>query len=57
MDDEKIIEGGKITLLAGAGAGAGALVATTAAIALAGPMAIGAGIACIAYGVIKIFKK
>lgn len=57
MDDEKIIEGGKITLLAGAGAGAGALVATTAAIALAGPMAIGAGIACIAYGVIRIFKK
>lgn len=57
MEDEK---GKAKTLVAGigaAGGAAGAAIAAATGIAFAAPIAIGAGIACLAYGIIKMVKK
>ena len=50
---EQIEETGKTLKVATAGAAVGAVIATAAGIAFAVPIAIGAGVATLAYGVIK----
>ena len=47
----------EISGIAAAGAVAGYAVAIATSVALAAPMGIGAGIACIGYGVIRFLKR
>ena len=56
MKDEKTTETGLVAGISAAGAGVGALIATSAGIAFAVPIAIGAGVACIGYAVAKAKK-
>lgn len=56
MKDEKTTETGLVTTIGAAGAGVGALIATSAGIAFAIPVALGAGIACIGYAIAKATK-
>lgn len=53
MKDEKTTETGLVAVIAAAGAGVGALIATSAGIAFAIPIALGAGVACIGYAIAK----
>ena len=53
MKDEKTKESATVALISAAGGGVGALIATSAGIAFAIPIAIGAGVACIGYAVAK----
>ncbi|WP_164905162.1 hypothetical protein [Aequorivita ciconiae] len=53
MNDEKTTEGKIVAAIGAAGAGVGALIAASAGIAFAIPIALGAGIACIGYAVVK----
>lgn len=53
MNDEKTKETTAVAAISAAGAGVGALIAATAGIAFAIPIALGAGIACIGYAVAK----
>jgi hypothetical protein len=57
MEDEQMKEAGKIGIIGTAGGAAGAAVAVAAGITFAVPMAIGAGIGCLSYGIIKWVKK
>ena len=53
MIDEKTTETGIVAAIGAAGAGVGALIAASAGIAFAIPIAVGAGIACFGYAVAK----
>ena len=53
MKDEKTTETGLVAAIGSAGAVVGALIATSAGIAFAIPIALGAGIACIGYAIAK----
>ena len=53
MNAEKTKETAAVATIGAAGAGVGALIAATAGIAFAIPIALGAGIACIGYAVAK----
>lgn len=57
MDDEKIKASTTVATISTAGASVGAAVALATGISFTIPMAIGAGISCLAYGTIKAFKK
>ncbi|MEO8934238.1 MAG: hypothetical protein ABI295_08010 [Xanthomarina sp.] len=54
MKDEKTTEIGLVAAIGAAGAGVGALIATSAGIAFAVPIALGTGIACIGYAIAKV---
>ena len=56
MKDEKTTETGIVAAIGAAGAGVGALIATSAGIAFAIPIALGAGVACIGYAIAKATK-
>lgn len=53
MKDEKKTETSIVATIGAAGAGVGALIAASAGIAFAIPIAIGAGLACLGYAVAK----
>jgi hypothetical protein len=53
MKDEKTTETAIVASISAAGAGVGALIAASAGIAFAIPIAIGAGVACLGYAVAK----
>lgn len=53
MKDEKTTETEIVAAIGAAGAGVGALIAASAGIAFAVPIAIGAGVACIGYALAK----
>ena len=56
MKDEKTTETGIIAAIGAAGAGVRALIATSAGIAFAVPIAVGARVACFGYAIAKATK-
>ncbi len=57
MEDEKTKAVTQVAGISAAGGATGVLIAAAAGIAFAAPIAIGAGIGCLAFGIIKLVKK